>query len=141
MIQHQFVFVRHTGRQQAYFGSTTSISTIDTWYSLIIIEPSGAWYQVPQVYHMTVTLFPSTVVYCRKRECSSESAAQISTPEHAAFVFDITMSIGYKCSARHTTSDTAVHTPSRPLTSQSTSPLDACIREGPVRRDDTCCCC
>ena len=28
-IQHQFVFVRHTGRQQAYFGSTTS-----TWYKL-----------------------------------------------------------------------------------------------------------
>ena len=25
MIEHQFVFVRHTGRQQAYFASTTSI--------------------------------------------------------------------------------------------------------------------
>ena len=24
LLQHQFVFVRHTGRQQAYFGSTTS---------------------------------------------------------------------------------------------------------------------
>ena len=26
MIQHQFVFVRHAGRQQAYFGSTTVIN-------------------------------------------------------------------------------------------------------------------
>ena len=45
MIQHQFVLVRHTGRQQAYFGSTTS-------KYVMLVRPVGS------IHNITAALIP-----------------------------------------------------------------------------------